>query len=96
MQQRVQEEVKDEFYVFIQSCLSCKNEVIYPQVLSLNRVIQSWGPVRTLFRVILQVSDQLSVAYSYLLINVLNVEVYNAVSNIVYTVSYHFLLITCL
>jgi hypothetical protein len=70
--QRALEEVKDEYNIIIQSCLSAKGGIIQPQVLSPNHMIE----ILDSFPRDLQVPVPLSYAYSYLLINILSIDVY--------------------
>jgi hypothetical protein len=69
---RALDEVKDEYEIIIQSCLSAKSGIIQPQVLSPNHIIQILKSSQESLPRDLQVPVPLSEAYTYLLINIVN------------------------
>jgi hypothetical protein len=84
--QRALEEVKDEYDIIIQSCLSAKTGVLQPRVLSPNHMIEVLKKSRDSFPRDLQAPVPLSDASAYLLINILAVDVYIVGNNLVYIV----------
>jgi hypothetical protein len=84
--QRALEEVKDEYNIIIQSCLSAKGGIIQPQVLSPSHMIEILKSSQDSFPRDLQVPVPLSDAYAYLLINILSIDVYMVGNNLVYIV----------
>jgi hypothetical protein len=77
------QEVKDEYDIIIQSCLTAKSGIVQPRVLSPNRIVQILRSSQDSFPRDLQVPIPLSDAYTYLLINILTVEVYIVGSSLV-------------
>jgi hypothetical protein len=84
--QRTLEEVRNEYDVILQSCLSAKGGIIQPQVLSPSHMIQTLRSSQDSFPRDLQVPIQLSEAYTYLLINILSKETYIMGNNLMYIV----------
>jgi hypothetical protein len=84
--QRALEEVKDEYDILLQSCLSAKSGIIQPQVLSPSHIIQTLRSSQDSFPRDLQVPVPLSKTYTYLLINILSIETYIICNNLMYIV----------
>jgi hypothetical protein len=84
--QRALEEVKDEYNILIQSCLSAKQGIMQPQVLSPIHLIEILKSIQDSFPRDLQVLVPLSEAYLHQLVNIVSIEIYIIDSNLVYEV----------
>jgi hypothetical protein len=80
------EEVRNEYDVIMQSCLRAEKEVLQPQIISPNRMIQMLKSSQDSFPTTLEIRIQLSFAYSHMLINIISIRVYMLDSTLVYVV----------
>jgi hypothetical protein len=83
--QRALDEVKDEYDILLQSCLSAKGRIIQPQALSPSHMIETLRSSQDSFHVIYKFQfHQMKLTYS--LINILGTETYIMGNNLMHIV----------